>query len=517
MHGRNPMMRSGALRTGPSPHMGPAAPIRHLAFGPRRALVALALSLTAYAFIAAWALLLSRMGMSDAACLAIIHIGTAAGLLTFWRLGRWGRAGFDCFGAALLLLAVALRLQAFMDTLIYGTRVEQIYVYPHVPMPDDVILLFLKAEAITLVGLLLAACAWRFRVGRGVEAHSFLLNVRSVPPQTPIVVYLAALAVDVSIRVLDVSFGALTMFSTTLFMLGVASIYFVAERRPSRTGRIALALLMGLPMAMMALNKGMKNEMFFPLVPAAILIWTAYRNLLMRTAFVAMAVAALALSQLYVHHVRQVAWHSEGIERISPLVLMAGFLDGLPSIDLRDALDSINSRVNMTITHATTLTLADHYGFEPEAVFGPIPGTFVPRVLWPNKPVLQPGAMHTARLLGTDTPVSEISSATAAGFAAELYLGGWWVGVVLGMLAYGFLLASAQRWALRTSPGFNHLAFCFLAFYWAFRFDESHVAYSFTAIAFMVAFLWALRRVAAAFGLPSIAASEAAASWSIRR
>ncbi len=485
---------------------GPGRPI---AFGLRRAFLALGLSSSAYAFLAAWAFLLSRMGFSDAACLSVVHVASAAGLLTFWRLGRWGRARYDCFGAALLLLAVALRLQALMDTLVYGTRVDIIYLYPNVPMPADVFLLFLKAETITTIGILLAAFTWRLHIGIHVEAHSFLRNVRSVPAQTPIIVYLAALVVDVLIRVLGVSFGALTMFSTSLFMLGVASIYFIAARRPSRIGRIALAVLMGLAMALLALNKGMKSEMFFPLVPAAILFWTAYRNALLRAAFVGLAVTVLALSQLYVHHVRQVAWHSEGIERMSPIVLMVGFLAELPTFDLRDAWNSASSRLNMTVAHATTVTLADSNGFEPINVFGPIPGTFVPRFLWPGKPVLQPGAQHTARILGTHVPVSEIRSATAAGFSTELYLGGWWAGAVLGMLAYGFLLASAQRWALRTSPGFGHLAFCFLAFYWAFRFDEHHVVYSYTAIAFMVAFLWALRLAAGALGLKSIAMSRA--------
>lgn len=504
------MMPSDALRVAPASRRLEAEPARPIAFGLRRALPALAVSLSLYAFIATWAYLLSRMGYADAACLAIVHLGSAAGLFAFWRLGRWGHARFDCFGAALLLLAVALRTQAFVDALFFGTRAEEIYMYPRVPVPDDVFLLYLKAETITLVGLLLAACAWRLRVGPNVEAHSFLLNVRTVPPQAPTVIYLAALAVDVAVRVAGVSFGALTMFSTTLFMVGVAAVYFVAARRPSRAGRVAVALAMALPMALLALNKGMKNEMLFPLVPAAVLFWTAYRSALVRLVFIVAAFAVLAVSQLYVYHVRSVAWHAEGIERKSPIVLIAGFLDELPGVDLHDALDSTSSRVNMTVAHAMTVTLADHNGFEPGNVFGPIPATFVPRFLWPGKPVLQPGALHTARILDIHTPVTEIRSATAAGFATELYLGGWWAGVVLGMLAYGFLLASAQRWALQRTPGFGHLAFCFLAFYWAFRFDENHVVYSYTAIAFMVGFLWALRRASGAFGLKSIATRQAA-------
>lgn len=498
------------MRADHSPRRGDAGPARPIAFGLRQALPALALSLVVYAFMAAWAVLLSQSGFSDAACLAVVHAGSAMSLLTFWRLGRWGRARFDSFGAALLLLAVAFRLQALIDTWFFGTRVEEIYSYRTVPMPDDVLLLFLKAETITLVGLLLAACAWRMRVGLRVEAHSFLLHVGSVPVLTAILAYLAALGVDVLVRVLGASFGALTMLSGTLFMVGVASIYFVAARRATGIGRVGVALAMALPMTLLALNKGMKTEMFFPMIPAAMLFWRAFPNIFARGAFVSFAVSALALSQIYVFYVREVAWTSEGIERVSPLVLVTGFLEELPSTNPRDALDSISARVNMTVSHAITVTLADHHGFEPGNVFGPIPATFIPRFLWPDKPVLMPGAQHTARIRGLDVPLTEIRSATAAGFTTELYLGGGWIGVVLGALVYGFLLASAQRWALRTSPGFGHLAFCFLATYWTFRFDENHVVYTYTGIVFLVAFVWALRKATGAFGLKSASVDRAA-------
>lgn len=471
-----------------------------VAFGPARAFRALIVSVLAYAVIVACAFLLSRIGFSDRTSLVVVHVASAAGLLAFWRLGRWGRARFDSFGAALLLLAVAFRLQALIDASFFGARVEELYRYPGVPTPEDAFLLLLKAETITLAGLLLVACAWRLGVGRRVERHSFLLNVRAVPPQMPLFVYLAALGVDVSTRVLGVSFGALTQLSATLFMLGVASIYFVASRRGGRFGAVLVAVLMALPMTFLALNKGMKSEMFVPLLPAAALFWIGYRSLLLRGAFVVLAVVVLAVSQAYVHYVRDIAWGSDGIQRVSPIALIGGFLDGLPSIDPREALDSTSSRVNMTVSHAITVALADHNGHEPGNVFGPIPATFIPRLLWPGKPVLQPGAAHTARILGIDAPLEEIRSATAAGFSAELYLGGWWIGLVFGALAYGVLLAWAQGWALRRTPGFGHLSLCFLVAYWAFRFDENHVVYSYTTIPIVMGVLWLVHSIARTLG-----------------
>lgn len=465
------------------------------------AISALAVSLLIYGFIISVAFLLERNGFAESKCLAIIHFGSIASLLAFWRLGRWRRARFDCFGAVLLLLTAALRFQALIDALFFGTRVEEIYIFRSVPMPEDTFLLFLKAESIALIGVLLVSCAWRLRVRSRVESHSFLLNVREVPIKLPVLVYATALVIEVLIRVMGIQFGALTMFSTTLFVIGVACIYFVATRKRGRWGRVFVAIAMGLPMTALALNKGMKSEMFFPLIPAAVILWSGFRGLFVRSVLISAAVAVLSISQHYVHYVRMIAWHSYGIEKVSPVVLVSGFMKELPSIRMVDALDSASSRVNLTVTHAITVTLADRNGFEPGNIFGPIPATFIPRFIWPDKPVLQPGAMQTARILGVDTPISEIRSATAAGFMTELYLGGWWIGVVLGALAYGVLMATAQDWALRKAPGFGQLAFSFLAAYWAFRFGENHVVYAYTAVIFFVAFLFLLKRLATMFGL----------------
>lgn len=479
---------------------------RFIEFRIRHALQALAASLSLYAVVAILAYLLSRMGYSDSANLAIVHLGSAGGLLAFWRMGRWGRARYECFGAAVLLFAVALRLQAFVDTLAFGTRFDEIYRYPHVPMPDDAFPVFLKAETITLVGLLVVACAWRWRIGSHVEAYSFLRNVNSAPLRISSAVYLAAVLAAVATRVMGVSFGAMAQLNHVLAMAGVAAIYFVAARATSRAGRVAAALGLALPMTYLALGGGMKSDIFMPVVPAAILLWANYRNPLVRLAFVSAAILALAISQMYVHHVRAISWHVDGIEQHSTRELVADFLEDLPNVHLVDAVESISSRMNMTASRAITVTLADQNGFEPGNVFAPIPATFVPRFIWQDKPVLAPGAQHTARILGSDALLSEIRTATAPGFVAELYLGGWWAAVLLGMAAFGSLLASVQQWTRRISSGFSHLALCFVAFLWALRFDENHVVYSYTGVVLMALVLWALSWAAGIFGPNSNAA-----------
>ena len=492
---------------------------RTIEFKAGHAIQALLASAVVYGFFMAWAILLPRMGAGDPMGLAFAHVGAGAALLTFWRLGRWGRARFDSFGSALLLVSAAFRLHALVDALIYGTRVDEMYRYRTLPVPDPVIDLLLKGEFITTVGLLLVVCSWRLGIGGKIERFSFLRQNQQVPLKLAMGIYLAALLVDVASRVLRIGFGPLEQLTSLLFGFGVAAIYFIAARGQSGVRQVVLAGVLGLPMTFLALNSGMKSEMLFPMIPAALLYWTRFNNLPARGLALALGIALLALSQMYVHYVRDTTWKSTGVVQTSAGELVAGFGDQVGAMKSTDALDSIGSRVNLTIAHATSVILADSRGHEPVEVFGMIPASVIPRVFWPGKPIMQPGAMQTARILGGNILVSEIRSATAAGFATELYLGGWWFGVVLGCALYGFMLAWAQKWSFRHSPGFGHQALCFLTLYWTIRFDENHVVYAFTSIIFTVVFLWMLNRTTNTLGfttVPSTTATRAGNSprWS---
>lgn len=474
---------------------------RPIPFSPRHLINALVLSALVYCFFLLLAFMLSRTAMADRLSLAVAHLGGAAALLTCWRLGRWGRARLDSFGAALLLLGTAFRLHAMIDALVYGTRVESLHRYRALPIPDPVIDLFLKGELITVTGMLLVACSWRLNIGSRIEQFSFLGNSRQVPVRVAALVYGAALGVDITRRVLGIGFGPFDQILSLLFGFGVAAIYLIAVRKGRPKRQVVTAFLLALPMFILALNSGMKSEMFFPFIPAAILYWMGFNTAGARAIAIMLGFALLAFSQLYVHHVREMSWRSTGDLSIPTVELLDGFVSQVRITHATDALDGISSRINQTTAHAATVTLADHYGHQPVEIFGLIPASIIPRLFWPGKPVMQPGVMHTARILGTSVPVSEIRSATAAGFFTELYLGGWWLGALLGSIIYGAMLSGAQKWVRRTDPGFGHQAFCFLVLYWTLRFDEKHVVYAYTTVIFTVIFIWILGQATRVLGL----------------
>lgn len=493
-------MKQVHVATAQAANMSGATLQRPLPFKAGHAIQMFTLSCLAYGFFMGFAFLLSRMGTPDNASLAVAHLASALALLACWRLGRWGCARYDSFGAALLLVAIVFRVVAMIDALTFGTRAEEMYRYWTLPVPDPVINLLLKGEFITTIGILLVASSWRLGIGERIEHFSFVGNGRQVPLKLALGVYLAAFLVDVASRVLKIGFGPLEQLTSLLFGFGVAAIYFIGAHGRTRVLQVAIAGLLALPLSVLALRSGMKEEIFFPLIPAALLYWTRFNNVAARGLAVVLGIALLAISQLYVHYVRDTTWKSTGVVEVSTGELVVGFGNRTGGMRSTEALDSISSRVNMTIAHATSVTLADNRGYEPVEVFGMIPASVIPRVLWPGKPIMQPGAMQTARILGGNIPVSEIRSATAAGFATELYLGGGWFGVVLGCGIYGLLLARAQKWTWRHAPGFGHQALCFLVLYWTLRFDENHIVYAFTSIIFTVVFVWMLNRVTRVMG-----------------
>ena len=479
------------------------ASLTRLRFGLQEAIEALLPALAGYALIVFLAFLISDMGYPDSISLGVVHIASISGFYIFWRNGRWGRARFDSFGAALILLSLAYRGQALIDLFFFGTRVDDIYRYP-VPMPDDVFLLFLKSESVAFIGTLLVAVTWRLSVADKVESYSPLINVKSAGLTLSVLIYPLALVIDLASRIFGVGFGPLDQFAGTFFILGVASIYFISTQRQAALIKLLVAVLLAIPMVFLALSKGMKSEIFFPLIPALIIFFSEYKSKVLRAGFVGFGLITLIISQAYVHHVRGIAWDQEGVTFMPAPELIGSFLDDLPYMDPLEVIDSTSSRVNMTQSRAITVTLADHNGAEPGNIFSPIPATFIPRFLWQNKPVLQPGAEHTARVLNLNVDTTQIRSATAAGFTTELYLGGYWWGVIAGSIVFGLLVAFSQRVVLSWMPGFGHLALCFVAFFWALRFSEKHVVYAFTGVVFILVFLVLLGIASKLAGIRSI-------------
>lgn len=461
--------------------MASYAALRHGAPRKGESPIAVAGAATIYATGVTFAWLLSGLS-AGAAWLVVLHLASAFSFYWYWRRSWWGEAPLDCFGAALLLFAIAFRCIAIADTVLYGTRFDT---WPSTVSGHAILQHVFMGEAITQIGFLLVVLAWRWGVRWDFAGLGLFLagQRRSRAAWT---VYFLAIGVAIGRWWLKISYGAAEQLVGMTYAFGVASILFIAMDTRGNDARSAvLALALGLPMAFLAMGSGMKENIFLPMVPAGIFAWRACRTYALKAVLILAATALLALSQLYVGYVRSTVW----VEKIDRPVteIVSGFVDSFADSGpafLATGFDGIFSRVNLTLTHAITIALAEQDGFFPVEIFGPIPASFIPRALWPNKPVLQPGAEQTVRIRGGGD-VTEVGTATASGFFAELYLGGSVFGVVLGAAILGFLQGRIQ-WRVRRFGSVLGLGvFNFLLFYSAVRFDEKHVVYAYTGMIFL--------------------------------
>jgi hypothetical protein len=460
---------------------------------------ALGAAAATYGLFCCFFVLFSQVLMEGDPALLVLHVGAACSLLLFWMKVRWGAGRYDSFGAALVLMSAIFRFHAALDAAFYGARINEIP--PTVPLPDDIVLLLLKSESLSFFGVLLVAVAWRTAVGQQVGHLSFLHSYRNVGRQLPIMVYASAIIVEILKRLAGADFGALSLISSMTYSFGVVSIFFICAMQQRRSSRIFLALCLALPMTAFAMGSGMKSEMFFPVVPAGLLFWFGFRSFVVRAFVLGIAFVLLAYSQLYVQYVRESTWATAGQTSVGDLI--SGFQPHIGDAALLDGTNAISARINMTTTRIITVAIAEVRGFEPVDIFGPIPGSLIPRVFWPSKPVLQPGAQHTFRVRDIDAPAYEATTATAAGFFSELYLGGGYLGWLLGAIAYGYLMARLQLFALKRLVGFGHLSLSFVAAYSTLRFEELHVAYAYTSLPFIGAFLFLLVKTAGVFKVKS--------------
>lgn len=418
--------------------------------------------------------------------LPIIHLGSALSLLVFWKNINWGKASYDVFGSTLLLIYAMFKVQAALDGIVFGPRINQIY--HTVPLPQDLTWLFLKSESLNHMGILFLVAIWYQTVGKQVEQFSFLNNYHQVGRQLPAFVYAAAIVFALIQRIPGHDFGVLAQFSGLTYQFGVVSIFFIASMQRGGPRQIMSALLLAAPMVILALGTGMKENMLFPLVPAGLITWFRFRSTSLRVTAVVCFFILMAYAQLYVQYVRMDSWGAGG-SNYTHAQLFAGYQRHLKTVTLGEGMEAISSRMNMTISRAITVAIADAKGFEPYDIFAPIPGSLIPRFLWPGKPVLMPGAQHTLRIHGINAPPTEAWSATAAGFFTELYLGGGLIGWALGIIVYAVFLAKIQLYTLRRFPGFGHLALSFVTVYWALRFEEKHIVYAYTGLIFTFVFL----------------------------
>lgn len=434
--------------------------------------------------------------LSDQYTLAavIVHLELASVLsfYCYWRMTPWGTARYTSFGAALLIFAIVFRYLIIFDTLINGIDDQE---WPStLPIYGSLEQLFIRGEMITQLGFLLTIVAWRIAVAGALERLSLpRLAFRGVARLKLITLYGAALVITALNRADAVDFGGFAQLVGGVTFLGVAAIYLYASSFRSRWRRFGMAVVLALPLCLAAMNSGMKSEIFLPLVPSFMILWRNFSHIGARAVLVAAALGLFAIGGLYTNYVRTYIWKSGQQE--SPVQIAQAVYDSITAENFTKAMAGVMGRVNYAMAHAITMAVVDRDGFYFEEVYMPLPVIFIPRLLWPDKPAIQPGAAHTRRILGSSKDLSEMTSSTAAGLYAEMYLGGGYLVMMLSAIVYGALVGKLQLWVLRRLPALATALMAYFLFYQSLRFDEAAVLYVYNGIILFVVTLWLVMQV----------------------
>lgn len=418
--------------------------------------------------------------LADIIILCALYAWGAISLYVYWRIESWGAARYNCFGAALLLFSMCFKGISLVDTIFYGTRYE--YWPITIRLDDSPLAYFLQGECISILGMLILVCTWRISVKHDIDHLSFTQTRIKKSNRLPWLVYGTALFTQFLLRMSNFDFGAYILLIAMFNTLGVASIYWISKPNHSKTSLLGvlLSVALALPLAYFSLGSGMKENVLFPFIPTVLIAWTVYGSVSVRILLITVGFAILALMQIYVGYVRQFNWQDGHVYSVSELSFYMA--TNLNAGGFWHGVDSMTARLNQAPSHAIAVALVDRDGFQPEEIFEPIPTSLIPRVFWPEKPILQPGSALTKRIQDSKLDVSQITSASAAGFFPELYLGGGYIAVILGAILYGFLAGKLQLFAIYRLPRFGVLACNFTMIYQAIRFDELHVVYAYTGI-----------------------------------
>jgi len=408
-----------------------------------------------------------------------LHLIAAISFYSYWKREPWGTARYGCFGSAILLLSMGFRLLFCFDTLIYDTRFDA---WPAtVSVDSSLINLFFKGEAITFFGTLIMVASWRLCVRESLERLTFFGHEEKANINHFKTLYIFGCISQILLTA-NVGLGSFVQLFGLLRLLSDGCVYFLAHYNVKSKSRTCIlkAFLLGLPLSFFALTTGVKSEILIPLIPATIIAWRSFSSGPARVFIIVFGIVSLSIVNIFVAHVRNTSWN-EG-ETYSATELTSGAFASNDRESLKNSTEAIMSRINLSSSHALTVAIAERDGYIPMEIFGGIPASFIPRLIWPDKPILRPGNDHTQRIRGSSINTEDVNTSTAPCFFTELYLGGGVFGLILVSVLYGFVLGWIQLNFITLLPSSATSLFNFIMYITAIRFDENTISYALTGL-----------------------------------
>lgn len=413
----------------------------------------------------------------------MLAIGFAIAMVSRrWR--RLKRGDIPDFLTVFLMFQVANKLMTIV-ALAFGERYMSGYELSDLVGP----IYNFRAEWVHLAAMVLFALGW-------IVIERSARNTTSSPhssysPSMLLVFYVASSLITF---LLQASSGVLATGLLSTFMqfstLGAVGLLLTSDSRWGLGGsRAMLTLLLLVPYFYLAMLSGTKGQMIVVTLPVLIAgIGHGWKRVTLILA--PLAVFMLAIGIPLSQEIRSANWESTG---------------GTEDIGLREGLSRVfeqyargegfqivgktlvifSSRASSAEMGGVVMRYADRDGLIGTETLRLLPAVFIPRLLWPDKPVFRPGAWFTwyeGRAASPETA----TSATAMMLGTEFY----WSFGVWGLLLLFFLgVLYAVVWSALTrvsAMGLMGFAGMYALLATAVRFEESNAVY---AVSYPVAFL----------------------------
>jgi hypothetical protein len=389
--------------------------------------------------LAVGAALLWRLGGGEAWWLPLLA-GSGLAAWTAWHRYPWrdGWSRYLSFGAVMLLACAANRVLYLGDLLLGdGGWRDWPFLAPH-PEAN-----MISAEVATVLGTLLTVAAWIIAGGARFSPRDVLDAPRAPLVRLLGVTYFASLMALVLSAFVPQVLLVSGQLLPTMLALGATTAFFLPFLLTRALGsRLSLVVLMSLPFVYVALGTGMKENILLALAPSAHLLWTHARRRGARAALVATGLLVAAFATSYIGFFRAEVWYAD--RAIDQSAVFADFSrsvseEGLPAT-LSGGMEDFLQRSDAFPYRGWTIAVAESDGSQPGLVFEPLFYVFMPRVLWPDKPLVRQGWEFSGLVFGPEY-ITWSDSSLSAGLYPALYLGAGWGAVLVGALALGFLLA----------------------------------------------------------------------------
>jgi hypothetical protein len=408
----------------------------------------------------------------DDVSLAAQSVAGLVALLALWRRLDWHGEGYVSFGGILLLAAVANRVLYAVDIVLNGNR---LFAWPF-PSENEWGAVA-KGEWMTVVGTIIVVYFWRRAGGLVAATRSTASSPGGRGNVGYWVLYVCAVAIEL-LRQRGILSDAIAQLAAITYASGLGAIVILNDRRGPRAVIAIRTALMTLPLAFLALGSGMKEAVIVSFLPLMIVYWRRLDHIVTRVALMVGMALAAALITSFVSSYRDRVW--VGDEQVSSWTVLSDMFSDGPYGGTQLAEHGVGDfvmRSNATYHRGWAVDMADQDGYLPGPIFGELAVIFIPRFLWPEKPDIEPGQEHSARLYGDEYRLSSTSS-TAAGLFPALYLGGGWIAFIVASIVLGWALGRLHTGLVRFGNPFSLSAFSWILLLYALRLDETWPIYA---------------------------------------